>query len=230
MSVDAADFSRTFYPFLGGNASLAGDTVLADVRESTLQKCRDVVALRREVLDRHAEHLATAARAMARGFARGATLLAFGNGGSATDAQDLARDFLVPPVPEQRALPALCLTSDGAILTALANDVGVETVFARQVRALGRTGDIALAISTSGNSPNIAAGLEAAGRTGMLRVAILGYDGGHIRKTGLAEHLFVVPSTYIPRIQEVQATLYHTLRALVHAILASHGGQAEASP
>ena len=216
----AADFAREFYPFLYPEEIMRPEAVLEEVRRSTLQKCQEVVALRQQVLERHTDDLVRAAEAMAGAFRRGATLLAFGNGGSATDAQDIAGDFLSPPIPGRPSLPALSLTNDISVVTALGNDVGFPTVFARQVMALGRRGDIALAISTSGNSPNVLEALEAARRVGMLTVAILGYDGGRVAGSGLADHLFVVPSTYIPRIQEVQATIYHTLWDLVHRVLA----------
>ncbi len=224
----AADFAREFYPFLYPEDITRSEAVLEEVRCSTLQKCQDVVALRQQVLERHADDLVRAAEAMAGAFRLGATLLAFGNGGSATDAQDIAGDFLSPPIPGRPSLPALSLTNDNAVVTALGNDVGFPTVFARQVRALGRRGDIALAVSTSGNSPNVLEGLEAARRVGMLTVAILGYDGGRVAGSGLADYLFVVPSTYIPRIQEVQATIYHTLWDLVHRVLALGGDGQEA--
>ena len=109
---------------------------------------------------------------MARAFAAGATLLAFGNGGSATDAQDLVADFMSPPYPDWKPLPALSLTNDVAVVTAVGNDVGFANVFARQVIAFGRSGDIAFGISTSGNSPNIVQALEQAKKQQMLTVTL----------------------------------------------------------
>jgi D-sedoheptulose 7-phosphate isomerase len=132
-------------------------------------------------------------------------VLAFGNGGSATDAQDLATDALA------RGWPALALNNDAATVTAVANDVGFEQAFARQLIALGRPGDIAVAISTSGGSPNVIAAIEEAHRRGLTTVALAGYDGGRLAGLGSLDHLFVVPSDHIPRIQEAQATIYHLL-------------------
>jgi D-sedoheptulose 7-phosphate isomerase len=132
-------------------------------------------------------------------------VLALGNGGSATDAMDLVADL------EQGGLRALDLTADPAILTALANDVGPEVLFQRQVIAHGRTGDVALAFSTSGGSANILAALAEARRRNLETIAIVGYDGGRILADRLADHVVVAPSEYVPRIQEAQATAYHLL-------------------
>jgi len=216
-------FSEALYPFLLHRAGATEADVLAQVRASTLQKCADVAALRRAVLARHADDLVRCAEAMARAFERGATLLAFGNGGSATDAQDAATDFLAPPSPGARPLPAVALANDVGTVTGVGNDVGFENVFARQLMAFGRPGDIALGISTSGTSANVVAALGWAGRNGLLTVGWAGYDGGTMAAMGL-DHLFVVPSTYVPRIQEAHATIHHTLWALVHRAL--EGGPA----
>jgi D-sedoheptulose 7-phosphate isomerase len=138
-------------------------------------------------------------------------VLALGNGGSATDAMDLVADL--------RALgrPALDLTEDAAILTAIANDVGVEGIFSRQVIAYGRAGDVLIALSTSGGSANVIFALAEARRRELVTVAFVGYDGGRIASESLADHVIVVPSQHIPRIQEAQATAYHVLCELVGA-------------
>ena len=219
------DFTRELYPFLHGPAAEdagAVSSLLAAVRQSTLDKCADVVALRTEMLAEHSALLVTAAAAMADRFRRGGTLLAFGNGGSATDADDAAGDCLSPPVAGWRPLPALSLSADSATVTAVANDVGLESVFVRQLIALGRRGDIALAISTSGNSPNVVAGLAEARRRGMLTVALTGYDGGAMARDGHADFSFVARREFVPRIQEGHATLWHTLLELVQQALAGH--------
>jgi D-sedoheptulose 7-phosphate isomerase len=136
---------------------------------------------------------------------RGGTLFTFGNGGSSTDAQDLAADAL------ERDWPAACLNNDVATVTAVGNDVGFDKAFSRQLIPLGAANDIAVAISTSGNSDNLIAGLDEARRRQMLTIGIAGYDGGRMAELGWLDHLFVVPSDYIPRIQEAQATIYHLL-------------------
>jgi D-sedoheptulose 7-phosphate isomerase len=113
------------------------------------------------------------------------------------------------------AVPAVSLSSEPANVTAIANDIGPEAIFARQLIAHARPEDVAVAFSTSGGSQNVLSALSEARRRGMLTVAILGYDGGRILSEGLADHTIVVRSDYIPRIQEVQASIYHTLRGLV---------------
>ena len=191
------------YPFLDARPG-ALEPVLDDVRESIGAKARDVVALRREIDVTAVVRCADDVRARLGG---GGRLIAFGNGGSSTDAQDVAADCLA------QGRPALALTNDAATVTAVANDVGFDKVFARQLIALGRSADVALAISTSGSSPNVVAGLEEAHRQGMLTCAIAGYDGGTLRDLPWLDHLLVTPSDYVPRIQEAQATTYHLLLA-----------------
>ena len=216
---EGSEYDRLFYPFLfeGGKASI--EDVLAQVRHSTLEKCREVIALRQATLSRSREQILAAGRAMADAFARGATLLAFGNGGSTTDAQDLVADLLNPPFPGQRPLPAIALTNDIAVVTAVANDVGFDNVFARQIIAYGRRGDIAVGISTSGNSSNVLAALEQAKKQGLLTIALAGYDGGKMLHSRAVDVCIVSPSDHIPRIQEAQATTYHALFEVIHALL-----------
>lgn len=212
------DYERELYPFLydtpaAGGAALAA--VLEEARRSTLQKCDDVIALRARILDEYADALLVAAEAMATRFARGGKLLAFGNGGSATDAQDAELDCLLPAHPAWRALPALTLTGDSAVFTAIANDVGFDRVYSRQVIAFGAPADIALGFSTSGNSRNVLEGLAEAGKRGMLTIAISGNDGGAMALPGAADHCFVARAEHVPRIQEGQATIWHALLELV---------------
>lgn len=214
-----SEYDKLFYPFLfeGGTASIEG--VLTQVRHSTREKCREVMDLRRGVLASMNEQIVAAGQAMARAFAGGATLLAFGNGGSATDAQDLVTDLLNPPFPDWRSLPAIALTSDIAVITAVGNDVGFDNVFARQVIAFGRPGDIALAVSTSGNSNNLLVALEQAKRQGLLTIGLVGYDGGKMLRSRALDFCLVSSSDHIPRIQEAQATVYHTLLEIIHTLL-----------
>src|SRR5947207_2510497 len=166
---EGSEYDRLFYPYLfeGGKSSI--EDVLAQVRHSTLEKCREVIALRRSTLECSREQIIAAGQAMARAFANGATLLAFGNGGSTTDAQDLVTELIDPPFPNWSPLPAIALTNDIAVVTAVANDVGFDNVYARQVIAFGRPGDIALGISTSGNSTNVLLALEQAKKQGLDR-------------------------------------------------------------
>ncbi|WP_081900329.1 D-sedoheptulose-7-phosphate isomerase [Allokutzneria albata] len=186
---------------------------MAQVRESTVDKVCAAIRLREEVFERDRRRLVDCAEAMAERFAHGGRLLAFGNGGSSTDAQDLASLFL-SPAGEARPLPAFGLTNDIAVITALSNDIGFNAVFSRQVAAFGRGGDIAVGLSTSGNSANLVPAFEEASRRGLLTVGFAGDDGGRMAELESIDHLFVVPSSSVHRIQEAQTTLYHVLWAL----------------
>src|SRR6266516_3074601 len=216
---EGSEYDRLFYPFLfeGGKASI--EEVMAQVRHSTLEKCREVIELRRTTLAHSLQQIVEAGRAMARAFANGATLFAFGNGGSTTDAQDLVTELLNPPFAGWSPLPAIALTNDIAVVTAVGNDVGFDNVFARQVIAYGRRGDIALGISTSGNSTNVLVALEQAKKQGLLTVGLTGYDGGKMMHSRAVDFCINYPSDHIPRIQEAQATAYHALLEIIHTIL-----------
>jgi D-sedoheptulose 7-phosphate isomerase len=192
------------------------EELVADVRASVLMKAEEVAALREQTLGEGAETLRAAAADLRARLDAGGTLLALGNGGSATDAMDVVADFRDPPHgwPPRRAID---LSEDPAIITAIANDVGVEAIFLRQVIAYGGPGDALLALSTSGNSGNVIAALDQARRQGLLTIALVGYDGGRVAAEGLADHVVVTRSQHIPRIQEAQASAYHVLRELVEA-------------
>ncbi|MCW2889509.1 MAG: phosphoheptose isomerase [Streptosporangiaceae bacterium] len=203
---------RALYPFLytdGGDL----DDVLGDLVKSTVDKAEEIVRLRRDVARMYADRLAACASEMAERFAAGGRLFAFGNGGSSTDAQDVATVFLYPP--GGRPLPALSLTSDVAVVTALSNDIGFDVVFARQLATFGRPGDIALGLSTSGGSANVVLAFEEAARRGMLTVGLAGSDGGRLADLEVLDHLFIVPSSSVHRIQEAQTTVYHVLWELI---------------
>lgn len=226
MSADR-DFTRELYPFLFDRVAGTAEpmhALLASVRSSTLAKCAEVVSLRSELITEYAEQLEHAAVAMAMRFANGGKLIAFGNGGSATDADDAAVDCMSPPLSHWRALPAVSLPADSATVTALANDVGLDSVFARQIGAVGERADIALGISTSGNSSNVVRAFAEAKRRGMLTVALTGYDGGAIARGGAVDFCFVARREFVPRIQEGHATLWHTLLELVQGAFANPVG------
>ena len=200
--------SSFLYPFLGEQEKDL-DSVLEDVRHSVLMKASEIAELRAQTLEENGSELAAAAEALRLCFAAGGRLLALGNGGSATDAMDAVADF--------RPRAAIDLTADSAILTAIANDIGTEAIFARQIIAYGRAGDVLLALSTSGNSDNVIAALAEARRRDIRTIAMVGYDGGRVAAEGLADHVVVTRSEHIPRIQEAQASAYHVLRELVEA-------------
>jgi D-sedoheptulose 7-phosphate isomerase len=208
---------EALYPFLYDEPQ-GLDDVLEAVRRSTAEKALEIVGVRRLVAERYGEQLEACARAMAGQFSAGGRLLTFGNGGSSTDAAAVAGAFLAG-AEDGRPLPALTLTADVAVLTALGNDVGFDVVFARQVAAMGRRGDMALAVSTSGGSENVLRGLDEAKRRGLLTIGLAGYDGGRMAEAGL-DFLFAIPSSSVHRIQEAQTTLYHVLWSLVQAELA----------
>jgi D-sedoheptulose 7-phosphate isomerase len=210
---------ESLYPFLyEGTTDL--DQVVAQARESTVNKTREIIDLRAEVCSRNSELLAACAKDMAARFAVGGRLLTFGNGGSATDAQEIASLFMYPQ-DSGTALPAIGLASDVSVLTSLANDIGVEVVFSRQIEAFGRSDDIALGLSTSGNSENLLRAFDQAHRIGLMTVGISGYDGGKMAEIAGLDYLFVAPSASIHRIQEAQTTVYHILWELVVAELAT---------
>jgi len=200
---------ESLYPFLYGGGEQSIGAVLDEVRRSTREKAADIAALRRSVIEAEADRLAACATAMAQRFHDGGRLYTFGNGGSSTDAQEVATSFLQPA--SGRPLPALSLTSDVAVVTALSNDIGFEVVFSRQIGAFGKPGDIAFALSTSGGSANVIAALEEASRRGMLTVGLAGYSGGKMAELDALDYLFVVPSASVHRIQEAQTTIYHAL-------------------
>jgi D-sedoheptulose 7-phosphate isomerase len=147
-------------------------------------------------------------------------LLAFGNGGSATDAQDAAVDCLAPPVAGWQSIPAIALINDIGVVSAVGNDVGFDHVFSRQVIALGRAADIALGFSTSGASRNVLAAMNEAKARGLLTIAMSGGDGGALARSPAVDICVVAPTEYIPRIQEAHATAWHALLTVAQEALA----------
>jgi D-sedoheptulose 7-phosphate isomerase len=239
--VHDAGASSFLYPFLAEREQEL-EPVLEDVRRSVLMKAEEIGALRVQTLTDNREELLGAARALRESFEHGGKLLAIGNGGSATDAADVVADFRAAGAAGAadmasaagpagragvagRARPAIDLTEDSGILTAIANDVGLDAIFSRQVIAYGLRGDALLALSTSGNSRNVIDALGQARRQGLETIALVGYDGGRVGAEGLADHVVVTRSEHIPRIQEAQASAYHVLRELVELA----GGEGGAS-
>jgi D-sedoheptulose 7-phosphate isomerase len=177
-------------------------------------KAAEVAALREQTLGDHRDALVAAAATLRQTFAGSGKLLALGNGGSATDAMDAVADLRLPPA-RWPARAAIDLTEDTAILTAIANDVGEESIFSRQIIAHAREQDTLLAFSTSGGSRNILAALAEARSRRLLTIALVGYDGGRIAAEELADHVIITRSEHSPRIQEAQASAWHVLRELV---------------
>jgi D-sedoheptulose 7-phosphate isomerase len=212
LGLDTGD-AGFLYPFLGQQKQQTDD-VLAEVAASIRLKVQDDSVLRTQVAVEQAEAIGATARAMWQCVQRGGKLILFGNGGSATDANDWALDCVCPP-EGYRPIPAVSLALEPANITAVANDVGTEVIFLRQLIAQAHPGDMAVGISTSGGSRNIVMALEEARKRKLATVALLGYDGGEVLRRGLADFPVVVRSDYIPRIQEVQASIYHILREAV---------------
>ena len=169
---------------------------------------------------------------MAKAFHRGRKLLVCGNGGSATDAQHIAVEFMHPITVGRKALPAICLANDMAMVTAVANDVGFDDVFTRQIIALGKQGDVLLGISTSGNSKNLMHAFATARRMKITTIGFAGSDGGEMAELalgGLLDYCLTVPTASIHRIQETHVALYHIMWDMVHTFL-QHKGLVEEKP
>jgi D-sedoheptulose 7-phosphate isomerase len=213
--------SSFLYPFLGREEQ-ALEGVVEEVQGSMLQKMEEVNGMRAAVAASEVGAISEIAAVISERLELGGKLIVFGNGGSATDANDLVADCVAPP-PGFETVPAVSLAAEPANITAIANDVGVEAIFLRQLIAHARPEDVAVGISTSGGSPNILAALSEARKRGLVTVGIVGYDGGRIVGERLADHAVVVRSDYIPRIQEVQASVYHVLRGLVETLRPGRG-------
>jgi D-sedoheptulose 7-phosphate isomerase len=208
------------YPFLGQEKQNTCDLV-SEVAASIRMKVHDDSVLRAQVAQEQAEPISNAAVAIHERVRQGGKLIIFGNGGSATDANDWAIDCVLPPAGYQ-AIPAVSLSLEPANITAVANDIGTEAIFLRQLIAQARPEDVAIGISTSGGSRNIIMALEEARKRGMLTVALLGYDGGEILRKNLVHFPVVVRCDYIPRIQEVQASIYHIIREMLEVLARGH--------
>ncbi len=208
--------TQFLYPFLGREKQ-GTDDLISEVASSIQMKVHDDSELRARVAREQSEQISSVALAIQERLQRGGKLILFGNGGSATDANDWAIDCVLPP-PGYQPIPAVSLSMEPANITAVANDVGTEVIFLRQLIAQAQPEDIAIGISTSGGSKNIIMALDEARKRNLLTVALLGYDGGEIFRRGLVDFPVVVHCDYIPRIQEVQASIYHIIRELVEVL------------
>jgi len=213
MSTSADTEGTSFlYPFIDAEEH-GSDSLLTDLASSARSKVRESSALQQSTLADCAELIASCGAQMAERFANGGRLYAFGNGGSSTDAATFAALFAQPITG--RPLPALNLAADQAVLTALGNDVGFELVFSRQIIAHSSSRDVAVAMSTSGNSADLMTALGEASRRGLLTIGFAGYDGGQMAGASEVDFCFVVKSQSIHRIQESQALLGYELWATV---------------
>ncbi len=221
MSQPLNNFSETFYPFLHDDAKQPQE-LMEQLRFSLLEKAAESCQIKTLFFEENKDAILAASLALAKVFYRGRKLLVCGNGGSATDAQHIAVEFMHPITVGRRALPAISLTNDMAMVTAVSNDVGFADVFARQVIALGQEGDMLLGISTSGNSDNLIHAFDTARRMKITRFGFAGGDGGQMKEllsAGLLDYCFTVPTSSIHRIQETHVALYHIMWDMVHSFL-----------
>lgn len=222
---DVDNFSRAFYPFLHEERSGDGK-LMEELGFSLLEKARESAEVKTKFFVDNKDAILSASLRMAKAFHRGGKLLVCGNGGSATDAQHVAVEFMHPITVGRKALPAICLTNDMAMMTAVANDVGFDDVFTRQIIALGNEGDVLLAISTSGNSKNLMHAFATARRMKMTTIGFAGSNGGEMAELaagGLLDFCLTVPTASIHRIQETHVALYHIMWDMVHTFLQNKG-------
>ncbi|MCI0487875.1 MAG: SIS domain-containing protein [Blastocatellia bacterium] len=227
MAKEIEDFSRAFYPFLHEDDIKISflrspQELIEELSFSLMEKARESADVKSRFFEENKDAILAASLQMAKAFHRGNKLLVCGNGGSATDAQHIAVEFMHPITVGRKALPAICLTNDMAMVTAVANDVGFADVFARQIIALGREGDILLGISTSGNSENLIHAFETARRMKLITISYCGGDGGRaadMHARGLVDFNLTVPTSSIHRVQETHVALYHIMWDMVHAFL-----------
>jgi len=221
MAKTVEDFSRAFYPFLHDDDRKPQE-LMEELRFSLMEKARESVEVKQAFFEANKDTILALSLALAKAFHRGRKMLVAGNGGSATDAQHIAVEFMHPITVGRKALPAICLANDMAMVTAVANDVGFADVFARQIIALGQEGDVLLGISTSGNSDNLIHAFETARRLKLITIGYAGSDGGkmtEMRDKGLLDFCLTVPTSSIHRIQETHVALYHIMWDMVHTFL-----------
>ncbi|MGH9466752.1 MAG: D-sedoheptulose-7-phosphate isomerase [Terriglobales bacterium] len=186
-------------------------------RTKVLRKCSESVEVKQKFFDAYADQIGELSQRMAAAFTAGQRLWVMGNGGSACDAQHIAVEFIHPIIEKRRALPALDLVSQAAVVTAISNDKDFAKVFVDQLQLWAHPGDMVIAISTSGHSPNLIYALEMARAKGMLTIGFSGKDGGRLQDA--AEYCFTVPSFSTHRIQESHVALLHILWDLIHVAM-----------
>jgi len=188
-----------------------------DLSEKVLRKCRESLEVKERFFVEYADQIAELCEKMAGRFQDGQKLWVMGNGGSACDAQHVAVEFIHPIIEKRRALPALDLVSQVPVLTAISNDKDYAKIFVDQLDLWSKPGDMALALSTSGQSPNLVYALQTARKKDLLTIAFSGKDGGRIRQ--VSEYCFTVPSFSIHRIQECHVALLHIVWDLIHVAM-----------
>jgi D-sedoheptulose 7-phosphate isomerase len=199
------------------NTMVSPEKNLENYRAKILRKCGESVEMKEIFFQKYAEQIEAMAREMAKRFSDGKKMLVMGNGGSLCDALHFSVEFTHPIIEKRRAFPVIPLMTDIATMTAIGNDIDYSRIFVNQLNILAQPGDMALAVSTSGKSPNLIYALEAAKEKETLTIAWLGKEGGRLAE--IADYSFVVPSYSIHRIQEVHATLVHVAWDLIHLAL-----------
>jgi len=212
------------YPFLSGGRKDADEEHRA-LLESVRQKAAHSLEVKARFFAEQAEALIACARTLAACYQSGGRLFTMGNGGSSCDAAHLAVEFQHPVTAGRPALPAMNLAMDMAMCSAVANDVGVRHIFARQIEAHGRAGDVLAGFSTSGNSDNLMTAFAKAREMGLKTIGFAGGDGGQMLRSGLLDHCLVVETDSIHRVQETHVACYHILWDLTHTLLADRRGR-----
>lgn len=192
------------------------------MKETVTRSLKEGAELRLKMAEAISSEIVTAAEAIAEAFKAGRKLLIFGNGGSAADAQHIAAEFMNRFLIERPPLPAVALSTDTSVLTSIANDYAFDEIFSKQVKALGKKGDVALGITTSGSSGNVLKALRAAKKLGMTTIALTG-EGG--KAASLADIPLQIPSRSTPRIQEAHISVLHILCDLTDTLLFKVAGK-----
>jgi D-sedoheptulose 7-phosphate isomerase len=198
---------------------------VAELLAEILQEIQESIAVKEQLAAATAQLIADAARLIVTSMQNGGKLIVFGNGGSAADAQHLSAELVGRYRRDRKALPAIALTTDSSALTSISNDYGFDTVFSRQLEGLGKSGDVALAISTSGNSPNVLGAVSLAEKMGIATIALTGKSGGKLR--GIVDVCLTVPSDSTPRIQEAHSLIIHILSGVVENAMIGDSRTAE---
>jgi D-sedoheptulose 7-phosphate isomerase len=198
---------------MGGSTEEQNSKCLAATLASVQQEIRESIAVQAELAERDVGEIVRAGRVIVACLRAGRKLIVFGNGGSAADAQHLTAELVGRYRADRRALAAIALTTDSSALTSISNDFGFENVFSRQLEAIGQPGDVVLAISTSGKSPNVLRAVSLARKLGMATIALSGRSGGELR--GCVDICLSVPSDSTPRIQEAHSLIIHILTGIV---------------
>ena len=215
---------QQLYPFLHGdkkNPVLENATLL----ESVKQKSEHSLTVKQAFFADNAQAIVNAAKAIAQVYINNGRMLTMGNGGSSCDAGHFAVEFQHPVTAGRPALPAINLVMDTAMISAVANDLGIKHIFVRQLEAHGRTTDGLFGFSTSGNSENLLSAFAKAKQLGIVTFGLAGGTGGEMKTSGLVDHCLVVASDSIHRVQEAHVACFHILWDLVHTLLADQRGK-----